>query len=219
MSLTRYGLREWLTATVIAAPAAALLASAGWWWGLVPVALLWAAVLWFFRDPWRPLPAGLEAGALLSPADGRVTAVERVEHHPVVDGPALVVRIFLSILNVHVNRAPCDGEVTMLEHRPGGYLDARDPRSARENESNLIVLATAAGPLGVRQIAGKVARRIVCDLTTGARLARGDRFGMIKFGSSAEIIVPRPDQVRAEVQLGDRVRGGLTVLATVGARP
>jgi phosphatidylserine decarboxylase len=216
MLLTRYGMREWLVATVIAALAVGLLAWAGWWWGLVPVVLAWMAVLWFFRDPRRRVPADLEPGALLSPADGRVTAVERVESHPAVGGPALVVRIFLSVLNVHVNRAPADGEVSGIEHRPGGYRDARDPRSAAENESNLVVLRSSRGPLAVRQIAGKIARRIVCDLATGTRLARGQRFGMIKFGSSTELIVPEPEDARVHVRVGDRVRGGLTVLVTVG---
>ena len=173
MLLTPYGLREWLGATVIAAVVAGLLAWAGWWWGLVPVVVIWLAVLWFFRDPLRRIPADLAPGALLSPADGRVTAVDRLDTHPDIGGPVLVVRIFLSVLNVHVNRAPAEGRVTGIEHRPGGYLDARDPRSARENESNLVVLRSHGDTIAVRQIAGKIARRIVCDLAHGTQLTRG----------------------------------------------
>ena len=127
MLLTPYGLREWLTATIIAAGAGLILALLGWWWGLVPLALVWLAVLSFFRDPIRRVPTNLAPGTLLSPADGRITALERVESHPAVGNrPAVIIRMFLSVLNVHVNRAPADGEVTSIEHRPGRFRDARD---------------------------------------------------------------------------------------------
>jgi phosphatidylserine decarboxylase len=145
-----------------------------------------------------------------------VSAVFRDERHEAVGGPAVVVRIFLSVLDVHVNRSPADAEVVRLEHRPGRYLDARTEASATLNESNLIVLKLVDGrPIGVKQISGAIARRIVCPLEPGARLARGERFGMIKVGSTTELILPDPDRVETLVKVGDRVVGGVTILARI----
>jgi phosphatidylserine decarboxylase len=127
-----------------------------------------------------------------------------------------VIRIFLSVLDVHVNRSPADGQVTGLEHRPGRFHDARSPQSAVENECQLVTMQLDDGPtIGVRQIAGKVARRIVCDLRPGDRLRRGGRFGMIKFGSGTELILPRAQVAAVHVREGDRVKGGITKLATL----
>ncbi len=216
MLLTRSGRREWLLATIAATLGLIVFALMGWWWAAAATGGLWLAVASFCRDPARRLPADLEPGAMLSPADGRVTAVERADHHPAAAGPAVVIRIFLSVLDVHVNRSPCSGQVRELEYTPGRFHDARSPESARENESNLITMQLAGGEsIGVRQVAGKVARRIVCALRVGDRLARGERFGMIKFGSTTELILPRPDDVEVRVQVGERVKGGLTRLATV----
>lgn len=212
--LTPYGRREWIAMTVLALLLGVPAAVMGWWWLAAPVGLLWLAGLMFFRDPPRRVPAGLPAGAMLSPADGRISAIERVPAHAAVEGEALVVRIFLSVLDVHVNRAPCAAEVVRLEHAPGRYLDARNPESARVNESNLMVLRVAGlGTIGVRQVSGAIARRIVCPVLPGALLRQGERYGMIKFGSTTELVLPRPDEVELRVAVGDRVRGGLTVLA------
>ena len=216
MLLTRYGLRELLGATVVAALLAAGLFWLGWSWGAIPVAVVWLGVLWFFRDPLRRVPSSDEAGIMLCPADGRVSAIQTVEHHDAVGGPALVIRIFLSVLNVHVNRSPAAGEVVSITYTPGSFHDARTPQCATENESNLIVLKLDDGPtIGLRQIAGKVARRIVCRLAVGDRVEAGQRFGMIKFGSSAELILPQPDDVVTCVKVGDIVKGGLTHMATL----
>jgi phosphatidylserine decarboxylase len=140
--------------------------------------------------------------------------VERVEAHPSTDGgPAIVVRIFLSVLDVHLNRAPCDGEVVSIVHTPGRYLDARSEESAKVNESNLISLRTDSGvPIGVRQVSGAIARRIVCPIRVGDHLTRAARFGMIKFGSTTELIVPDRPDTEVRVSEGDRVVGGVTVL-------
>ncbi len=214
MRLTGYGRREWLTSSIVGAAAVAAPAWAGWWWASAGAVAVWLAVLWFFRDPRRRPPPGLEAGALLSPADGRVTAVEAVAHHAAAGGPALVVRIFLSVLDVHVNRSPAGGRVVSVEHRPGRYHDARSPLSAAENESNLVTLLLDDGrTVGVRQIAGRIARRIVCAVAPGDRLERGQRYGMIKFGSGVELILPRRDGAQVLVRPGDRVAAGRTVLA------
>jgi phosphatidylserine decarboxylase len=216
MKLTGYGTSTWGPLTAVAVLLAAVFAYLGWWWSLVPVGLGWLALASFFRDPARTVPTDLPRDTYLSPGDGTVSAVLDVEHHDATGGPASVVRIFLSVLNVHVNRSPCDAEVVEVTHKPGKYLDARSEASAVENEWKLVTLRNGCGEtLGVRQVTGKVARRIVCPVRPGDRFARGERFGMIKFGSTAELILPRPDDVDVKVAVGDKVRGGLTVLAVL----
>ncbi|MDZ4831085.1 MAG: phosphatidylserine decarboxylase [Phycisphaerae bacterium] len=214
MLLTGYGLREWLTIIIVSL----LLALGAWWmgwtWAVVVVVLVALALLSFFRDPLFRTPKSRDARDMISPADGTVSAVFVLPSHDATGGaPALVVRIFLSVLNVHINRAPCDAEVIALAHRPGSYLDARSEESAAVNESNLITLRLSDGStIGVRQVSGAIARRIVCPLIVGARLERGARFGMIKFGSTTELIVPNPKRSIALVKKGDKVTGGVTVL-------
>ena len=216
MVLTRYGVREWLSATAVAALATMVLLWLGWWWGLIGVAVAWLSVLWFFRDPIRRIRPSDDSGIMLCPADGRVSAIETVDHHEAVGGPATVIRIFLSVLDVHINRSPAAGEVVSVRYAPGAFRDARTPESATENESNLIVLKLDDGQtIGVRQIAGKIARRIVCRLKVGDRVEAGQRFGMIKFGSSTELILGRRTEVALRVAVGQRVKAGLTVLAMI----
>lgn len=214
MLLSPYGLREWLAITVIALVLAAIAAWFGWWWAVAIVAVLWFAGVAFFRDPPRHVPDDLEPGAMISPADGAVRSVLRVDHHEATGGPAVVIRIFLSVLNVHINRSPCDGEVVDIVYKPGKFLDARKDVSAQVNESNLLVLRIDGGEtVGVRQISGAIARRIVCATETGEHLKRGQRYGMIKFGSTTEVILPRPDDVQVRVKPGDKVKAGRDVLA------
>lgn len=220
MPLTMYGLREWLTITIVLGAIAAAL---GWWlswWLVIPVIGIWMAIVSFFRDPIRRIPTDLPPGSMLSPGDGTITKVFRVDHHEATGGEAQVVRMFLSLLNVHVNRAPFDGEVVDMKYVPGKFLDARSEESAQVNEWNLVTMQIDRGDgstetIGVRQVSGKVARRIVCPISIGTRLTRGEKFGMIKFGSTAELILPRPDDVTVHVKEGQAVRGGLTVLATL----
>ncbi len=214
--LSTYGLREWLTATVVAAALSALFLWLGWWPAAVVTAILWLAVVLFFRDPIRRLPRDLAAGVMLSPADGVISAVSRVDHHDAAGGPAVVIRIFLSVLNVHVNRFPCDAEVVGIKYTRGSFHDARSARCPVENESNLMTLRLDNGrTIGVRQIAGKLARRIVCGVSIGDRLVRGQRYGMIKFGSSTELILPQDLVAEVHVEVGQRVKGGITKFATV----
>ncbi|MCH8821876.1 MAG: phosphatidylserine decarboxylase family protein [Planctomycetes bacterium] len=214
MLLTPYGIKEWLIASIIAAAISVGLALLGWWWAIIVPALVWLAVLAFFRDPWRRVPDNTPDGLFISPADGCVSSVETVEHHQVTDGPAIVIRIFLSVLNVHVNRSPSKLEVLDINYSPGKFHDARSEKCPIENESNLITLRTSSGEtVGVRQIAGKLARRIVCKISPGDKLELGQKFGMIKFGSSTELILPRPDDVKVHVSVGQKVRGGLSPLA------
>lgn len=218
MFLTRYGLRECLLITVLAIASMAVFTWMEWTWAIAATVILWFALLAFFRDPMRRVPNDLAPGVMLSPADGTVSAIETVEHHEATGGPAVIVRIFLSIFNVHVNRIPCDGVIVHTIHRPGEYRDARTPESAQVNESNLIIMRLPSGEtIGVRQVSGAVARRIVCELQPEQQVRRGDRFGMIKFGSTTELILPRPNDVSVQVKNGDKVKGALTLLADLNA--
>jgi phosphatidylserine decarboxylase len=170
--------------------------------------------VWFFRSPRRAIPGG--PGLVVSPADGKVVSVERLEQVEQLGGPAVLVGIFLSIFDVHVNRAPLACRVTDLSYRPGKFLNALRPESARENEQMAIQLQETAPPhrrLVVRQIAGAIARRIVCGLRPGQELERGEPFGMIKLGSRTELVLPWEAGLELAVAVGDRVRGGSTVIA------
>ncbi|NBX37248.1 MAG: phosphatidylserine decarboxylase family protein [Planctomycetes bacterium] len=214
MILSVFGMREWGLAT-LAAVATILLIGPSWWLISV-VGIVWLAVAAFFRDPPFRRPATDNPNDLVSPADGVISAVERVEQHPATQGPAVVVRIFLSVLDVHINRMPCACSIVSIVHTPGQYLDARSAESAKVNESNLLVLeATGGTRLGVRQVSGAIARRIVCPVVPGQRFERAARFGMIKFGSTTELIVPAAHASTVRVQKGARVVGGVTVLASL----
>ncbi len=178
--------------------------------------LLPAFVLWFFRDPHRE-PPGEIVRAVLSPADGRVTAVEEASANPLPgeDWPLWArwrISIFLSVFDVHVNRAPLAARVVSIEHAKGEFRDARDPQSAKKNERMTWRLDAGNGrSVEVRQITGAIARRIVAWRKEGDMLASGERFGMIRFGSRTDLFLPADFNVL--VSPGDRVRGGLTVVA------
>ncbi len=186
------------------------------WWVVILVGIFWFAAAAFFRDPLFRKPATNDSTDLVSPADGVVSAVLTVDHHPATNGPATIVRIFLSVLDVHINRMPCAATVVSMTHTPGRYLDARSAESAQVNESNLIVVKTRDGDLlGVRQISGAIARRIVCPISIGDSFDRGQRFGMIKFGSTTELIVPTRSTMTVRIAKGDRVVGGVTILVAL----
>jgi len=165
----------------------------------------------FFRDPQRDIRP--RADVLLAPADGRITSVELVEENEFIGGTALRITIFLSIFDVHINRAPCDSTVRRITHKPGRFKNAIRPESARVNESNDLWLVRKDYPqdkLILRQISGAVARRIVCAATEGQDLASGEKFGMIKFGSGTELYVAARKNIRCLVQTGDKVKAGLS---------
>ena len=223
MTLARDGLREMAISTLTLGVGAGLAAWAGatgaplWWALAAPLAALWVFTLAFFRDPHRVVPA--EPGLLVSPADGTVTEVSRLERYDGLDGPALKISIFLSVFNVHINRSPCGGRVVKTDYRPGEFLDARHPECGVRNESMTILLdpeGAVPGPVVVRQVAGLIARRIICRAKPGDRLERGERFGLIKFGSRTELILPADETVQSAVRVGDTVKGGSTVLVRVG---
>ena len=213
--LTRYATREWGLGTVLLGGAAVLAAYAWPWATVVPVAL-WVFLLNFFRDPERAAPDG--EGKLLSPADGRVADIEDVREDDFLACEATRVGIFMSVFDVHVNRAPASGKVAFREHRPGKFHNAMGPAAARENECLLLGIERSDGTrLLVKQIAGLIARRIVCEPAVGDDLRRGERFGMIKFGSRLEVYVPRTTGLELAVAVGDRVRAGSSVLGELHA--
>ena len=210
--LARYAVRELLLLGGLAL--AAMVASAVWFWYAAPVfAVALVFILAFFRDPERRAPAG--PGLVVAPADGTVIEVAEVEEPRLLATRTHKIGIFMSLASVHVNRSPCAGCVEAVQHRPGRFLDARVPESSAENESNDILLADVEGRparLLVRQIAGVLARRIVCAVAPGQTLARGQRIGMVKFGSRAEVYVPVASRFEVAVAPGQRVKAGVTVL-------
>lgn len=167
------------------------------------------ACLFFFRDPERVIPA--LPGAIVAPADGRVVAVEDVVDPFVGDG--IRVSIFLSPLDVHVNRAPLGGLVTDVEYRPGRFLAAFRAEASRANERCTLHLQGEAARVTVTQIAGLLARRIVCRVRAGDKLERGERFGLICFGSRTDLVVPSGTELR--VRLGEHVRGGESLIGVI----
>jgi phosphatidylserine decarboxylase len=193
----------------------AALAAGAWFlhpWATPAPFLIWLFVMSFFRDFERRVPA--DPDAFVSPADGRVTEIVDCEEPTAIGGPAVKIGIFLSVFNCHVNRAPWGSVVDSVTYTPGLFLDARDPQSSFRNESNAIVFRddARAGKMLVRQIAGLIARRIVCTAKPGDRLERGQRIGMIKFGSRTELYVPKDRVASVAVKVGDRVYGAKTVL-------
>jgi phosphatidylserine decarboxylase len=175
------------------------------------IVLIW--VLSFFRDPYRVSPA--DKRLLLAPADGRITDIETVEENGFIGGPALKIGIFLSIFDVHINRAPCSVTVEKITYRPGKFKNAARPCSAKVNESNELDLSRTDHPrdrLIVRQISGAIARRIVCRAQQGQKLSGGQKFGMIKFGSRTELCVAAGGNMKILVRVGDKVKAGLTPL-------
>ena len=202
------GLVWWLTAgaNILPLPAAVIIEF------LFACLLIFS--LMFFRDPTRSGPK--DDNILLAPADGHITDVEIVQENDYVEGPMMRIGIFLSIFDVHINRAPCKAKVEKITYKPGKFLNAMNPKSGKVNESNDLVLVRENQPkdkLVVRQISGAIARRIVCAVTVGDKLQTGEKFGMIKFGSRTELYVPAGDNIKCLVKPGDRVRAGLTVLA------
>lgn len=169
-----------------------------------------AFTLYFFRDPEREIPQG--ESLIISPADGKIVGIDSVEHVPFIDGPAKRISIFLSIFDVHINRAPIRGKIAYRHYSPGEFLPAFEPKASVKNEQNAIGIEDADGyRVLVRQIAGLIARRILCWKNPGDKVERGDRFGLIRFGSRTDIFLPL--EARVEVKLGQRVQGGATVIA------
>ncbi|MBN4054220.1 phosphatidylserine decarboxylase family protein [Nitrospira defluvii] len=177
--------------------------------GAIFPALLTFFCIWFFRDPKRTVPE--EEGLLVSPADGKVVDVCRVEKGRFLNQPAIKVSIFLNVFNVHVNRVPTAGKVLDVSYNPGRFFAANVPKASLENEQNAVLLETASGKQIVCiQIAGLIARRIVCWVKKGGTLERGERFGLIRFGSRVDLYLPPETDIR--ISKGDKVKGGESIL-------
>lgn len=177
----------------------------GWLLSILPV-LLAAFFLWFFRDPERTIPT--EAGLIVSPGDGRVTETAQIT---TPEGPRQRISIFLSVFNVHVNRAPIAGRLSRVQYQKGLYLNAMNPASAERNEQVAVTVEGEGCVVVFKMIAGLIARRIVFQLKEGDEVERGARVGLIKFGSRVDVILPADAEIR--VKVGDKVKGGASILA------
>jgi phosphatidylserine decarboxylase len=218
MKFSRHGLREMTVGTLLLVVVAGAL---GWvWWPLaflpLPV-LIWLFA--FFRDPERKVPA--DPNIMVSPSDGTVSDIKEIAFQPELGGPCVRVGMFLSIFSVHGNRAPCDGKVTAITYKEGKFLNALSHDMCSEhNESNTIVMAdqvTGVPVCIVKQIAGAIARRIISGPAVGEVVHRGDRIGFIKFGSRTELFIPLALAPQILVKVGDKPKGGSTIIARLGA--
>jgi phosphatidylserine decarboxylase len=182
-------------------------ATGSWAWCFAPV-LLAAFFLWFFRDPQRKVPVG--EGLIVSPGDGLVTETVAIA---TPEGPRQRISIFLSVFDVHINRSPIGGVLTHVQYQKGEYLNAMNPASADRNEQNAVTVRGQDIEVTFKQIAGLLARRIVFNLSEGDTVERGQRVGLIKFGSRVDVLLPAEAALR--VKVGQRVKGGSSVLAVM----
>jgi phosphatidylserine decarboxylase len=194
-----YGLSLLAVAVVLA------WATGSWYWSIVPV-LLAMFFLWFFRDPQRSIPRG--EGLIVSPADGVVTETARIETQ---EGPRQRISIFLNVFDVHVNRSPIAGEITAVRYQTGKFLNAMNQECAERNEQNIVTVRGEGMEIVFKQIAGLIARRIIFNYGEGDRVERGQRVGLIKFGSRTDLILPVEADIR--VKTGQRVKGGSSIIA------
>jgi phosphatidylserine decarboxylase len=181
-----------------------------WAWCVAPV-ILAAFFLWFFRDPQRTIPTA--PGLIVSPGDGKVTETVTIS---TPDGPRQRISIFLSVFNVHVNRSPIAGKLTSVRYTKGQYLNAMNPASADKNEQNAVTVQGEGYEVTFKQIAGLLARRIVFNPSEGDRVERGQRVGLIKFGSRVDVILPA--EASLKVKVGQTVQGGASILAAIPAQ-
>jgi phosphatidylserine decarboxylase len=208
-SARKEGAPYYLSALLVGVGLLVMLEPLGYAFISLPFLALGAFALFFFRDPDRTIAA--RPDEVVCAADGTVVGLDHLPESPYYPGPTKRVSIFLSVFNVHVNRSPADGVVRRIEYQPGRFTNAMKNASSEHNESNAIWLETGHGPITVRQIAGAIARRIVCRTAEGDSLAKGDKIGMIKFGSRTEIYLPPNAEIL--VKRGEKVRAGATVVA------
>jgi phosphatidylserine decarboxylase len=183
--------------------------SGGIWIALLPF-ILTLFMLYFFRDPERIAPEG--DNIFVSPADGKVILIKNVREDQYLKSDAIEISIFMSPLNVHVNRAPCDGVVESVVHTKGKFLSAFKHEASLQNENIAMLLNTKHGKILVRQVAGFVARRAVCRVNPGDILKKGQRYGIIKFSSRLDVYLPKDTDIK--VKLGDKVKAGETIIGT-----
>ncbi len=188
--------------------AMAVTGAVGWLWA-IPLWLVLLFCVQFFRDPARPIPG--DAHSVLSPADGRIVAIEPVRD-PWLEREALKISVFMNVFNVHSNRSPVDGEVKQRWYHPGKFVNADLDKASTENERNALWLRTATGhEVTCVQVAGLIARRILCYVDAGDTLKRGQRYGFIRFGSRVDLYLP--PESRIKVTIGDKVYASATILA------
>jgi phosphatidylserine decarboxylase len=217
LPVVRVGLAELLLLSGSCFAVALMAALVYWPVSFVPAAL-GLFVISFFRNPRRVIPDA--PGQIVAPADGKVVAIEELPHDDYVGGRAVLIGIFLSVFNVHINRSPVAARVIGLTYRRGKFLNALRAASAQENEQLAVRLEENAFPhrrLIIRQIAGAIARRIVCWVAPGEELERGEQFGMIKLGSRTELVLPWEPGLQVRVAVGDHVRAGSSVMAQYGS--
>jgi phosphatidylserine decarboxylase len=210
----RWGLAELQLMGYPLLAATIALAITPWWYTAFIPGVVLALIVYFFRDPPRRVPK--EQGVMVSPADGKIVEITKLDYDPFIGGPAVRIGIFLSIFNVHINRVPCAARSIRLQYSPGKYLNALNPRSAIENEAMWLGFEETNAPhrrFIVRQIAGAIARRIVCSVRPGEMFERGQKFGMIKLGSRTELILADEPALEITTGLGQSVKAGRTVLA------
>lgn len=181
------------------------------WVALLPL-IFTLFIAYFFRDPERNVPKG--EGVIVAPADGKVILIDMIREERYLKDEAIEISIFMSPLDVHVNRAPCDGSVASVAHLPGRFHSAFRHEASMENEHIAMILNTRYGRVLVRQVAGFLARRAVCRVKEGDSIRKGDRYGIIKFGSRVDLYLPRIANIL--VKSGDHVKAGETVLALIG---
>ena len=202
----------WPFLAISVAAALAVGGLAGWGWS-APLWLWTLFVLQFFRDPARPIPGG--AKDVLSPADGRIVAIQKTRD-PYANREALKISVFMNVFNVHSNRSPSDGTVQRVWYDAGSFLNAALDKASVENERNALHIRTDSGvDVTCVQIAGLVARRILCYVTGGEQLRAGQRYGFIRFGSRVDVYLPPSAQPR--VAIGDKTTAGISVIAQLSA--
>ncbi|MCF6159327.1 MAG: phosphatidylserine decarboxylase family protein [wastewater metagenome] len=212
--LAKYGLRELIILGIPCIIGIGLSLILFPWIIPVPVCIL-AFLLNFFRDPERRVPDG--RGLIIAPADGMVSHIMPVFEDSYLKCDTIKISIFMSVLNVHVNRIPAHGRVEFIKHTKGKFLDARDDDCFHSNENNVMGLSLTGGhgKIAVKQIAGRIAKRIVCACKVGDVLKQGQRFGMIKFGSRVEVFIPNSIRFEIMVNVGERVTAGKTILGRI----
>lgn len=188
-----------------------LLLLPGWWVGSIFFLVLSAAFTFFFRDPKRIPPSG--QNFIVSPADGQVIKIDDFSDHPEVQGPGKVISIFLSLLDVHFTRSPIAAEVKKVDYQPGKFFPAYREEASSQNESNSLLLDSAAGNIFLKQMVGVAARRIKCYVKPGDRVELGQKIGLMYFGSRVDLYLP--NSIEIKVSLNQKVKGGLTIIGEI----
>lgn len=214
--LSKHAKLECITIAVVGFMLSVALALTWFWW-LVPVIVIATlCLLAFFRDPERRTPT--QRGVMVAPSDGRISSIHDVEHFEPLGGPAVCIRIFMSVLDVHINYSPYHTAIESITHTPGEHLNTLKPESAEDNENNLLVLVHPNREYkmaAVRQVAGMLARTIVCHVHEEQVIQRGQRIGLIKLGSTTELYILKDLSPKIQISEGQRVYGGVTVVAQI----